>query len=173
MTAERIAQIQAQAYQEGFAQGRNEGLKAGATEIREKAQQLETLMASLNQPLKQLDAQVEQELLGLVLALTRQLIRREMKREPGQILSVIREAMAALPASARNVRLHLHAEDAVLVRESLSLSDAERDWQIMEDPVLTKGDCRVVSDSSQIDASLETRLNALISSMLGGERIGD
>ena len=173
LTAEKIAEIQAQAYQEGFSQGRKEGIAAGKSEISARAQQLNTLMGLLNEPFKQLDGQVEQELLALVITLTRQLIRREMKHEPGEILAVIRQTMSALPMATRDVRLHLHPEDSVLVRESLTLNETEQTWRIVEDPVLTRGDCRVVSQTSQIDATLENRLNALIASMLGGERARD
>jgi flagellar assembly protein FliH len=173
LTAEKIAEIQAQAYQEGFSQGRKEGFEAGRSEVSARAQQLNTLMGLLSEPFKQLDAQVEQELLALVITLTRQLVRREMKHEPGEILAVIRQTMSALPTAARDVRLHLHPEDSILVRESLALNETEPSWRIVEDPVLTRGDCRVVSEASQIDATLENRLNALIASMLGGERARD
>jgi flagellar assembly protein FliH len=173
LTAEKIAEIQAQAYQEGFSQGRKEGFEAGNSEVSARAQQLNTLMGLLNEPFKQLDAQVEQELLVLVITLTRQLVRREMRHEPGEILAVIRQTMSALPTAARDVRLHLHPEDSALVRESLALNETEPSWRIVEDPVLTRGDCRVVSETSQIDATLENRLNALITSMLGGERARD
>jgi flagellar assembly protein FliH len=173
LTAEKIAEIQAQAHQEGFAQGRKEGFEAGHAEVSAKAQQLNTLMGLLNEPFEQLDAQVEQELLVLVITLTRQLVRREIRHEPGEILAVIRQTMSALPTAARDVRLHLHPEDSALVRESLALNETEPSWRIVEDPVLTRGDCRVVSETSQIDATLENRLNALITSMLGGERSRD
>ena len=84
-----------------------------------------------------------------------------------------REAMAALPLAARNVRLHLHPEDATLVREMLALSDGERGWQISEDPVLSRGGCKISSDTSQIDASVERRLHTVIANVLGGQRETD
>ena len=82
-------------------------------------------------------------------------------------------AMAALPLTARNVRLHLHPEDATLVRETLSVSDNERSWKIVDDPVLTRGGCKVSSDTSQIDASVERRLHNVIANVLGGQRETD
>lgn len=173
LTAEKLHEIQSQAYEEGFALGKQEGLAAGATEIQAQGERLQQLMSRLAAPFEALDEQVEQQLLRLAITMARQLVRREMKAEPGEILPVVREAMGALPAAARSVELHLHPEDAALVRERLSLSDAERTWRIVEDPVLTRGDCRVSSDTSQIDARVETRLNAVIASMFGGGRQGD
>jgi len=106
-------------------------------------------------------------------AVAKQLVRRELKTDPGQVLAVVREAMAALPLAARNVRLHLHPEDATLVREMLTLGDNERGWQIVEDPVLSRGGCKISSDTSQIDASVERRLHTVIANVLGGQRETD
>jgi flagellar assembly protein FliH len=173
LTARQIEELQQQARQEGFQQGRREGLEAGKREIMARVHELESLMQTLAKPLDQLDTQVEQELIGLALAVAQQLVRRELKIDPGQVLAAVREAMAALPIAARNVRLHLHPEDAALVRETLSLSDGERGWKVVEDPVLTRGGCKVSSDTSQIDASVERRLHTIIANVLGGERETD
>lgn len=173
LTARQIEELQQQAREEGFAVGRREGLEAGKKEIRARVHELDALMQTLAKPLDLLDAQIEQDLVQLALAVARQLVRRELKSDPGQVLAVVREAMAALPLAARNVRLHLHPEDAALVRETLSVSDNERSWVIVEDPVLSRGGCKVSSDTSQIDASVERRLHSVIASVLGGQRESD
>lgn len=173
LTARQIEELQQQAREEGFQQGRREGLEAGKKDILARVHELESLMQTLAKPLDQLDAQIEQEMINLALAVAQQLVRRELKTEPGQVLAAVREAMAALPIAARNVRLHLHPEDAALVRETLPLSDGERGWKIVEDPVLTRGGCKIASDTSQIDASVERRLHAIIANVLGGERDTD
>ena len=173
LTARQIEEMQQQAREEGFAQGRREGQEAGRKDVLARIHELESLMQTLAKPLDQLDMEVEQELVHLALAVAQQLVRRELKSDPGQVLAAVREAMAALPLAARNVRLHLHPEDAALVRETLSLNDSERGWKIVEDPVLTRGGCKVSSDTSQVDSSVERRLQQVIANVLGGERDSD
>lgn len=173
LTAEKIAEIQAQAYREGFEQGRDEGRKAGLGEIQSKAKQFEMLMTRLAKPFEQLDAQVEQELLALVSALTGLLIRREIRGDSSHILQIVQEALHALPVAARDVKLYLHPEDAALVRDSLSQGEDERSWRVVDDHLLGRGDCRAVSDTSQVDATLETRLKMLIATILDGETAQD
>lgn len=173
LTARQLEELQQQAREEGFLQGRREGLEAGKKDIKARVHELESLMQTLAKPLEQLDTQVEQELVQLALAVARQLIRRELKADPGQVLAVVRESMVALPIAARNVRLHMHPEDAALVRETLLLSENERSWTIVEDPLLTRGGCKVSSETSQIDASIERRLHSVIANVLGGERESD
>lgn len=173
LTAGQIEQVQRQAYEEGFALGRREGLAAGQDELHAQVQRLDQMMRALSAPFEGLDQQVEQELLLLTTTMLRQLVRRELKTDPGQIVAVVREAMASLPVATRNARLYLHPEDATLVRDALAISDAERPWRVMEDPVLTRGGCRVITDTSSIDASVETRLAILIATVLGGVRDSD
>ncbi|RMG30702.1 MAG: flagellar assembly protein FliH, partial [Gammaproteobacteria bacterium] len=49
----------------------------------------------------------------------------------------------------------------------------ERDWKLVEDPTLSRGGCRVETESSRIDATVEQRLHAVLARFLGGERQGD
>ena len=181
LTAEQLEQVQSQAYNEGFERGKKDGFAhghkeamAGAkNEISQKAAQLDQLLSALNTPFKELDEQVERELISLTISMVRQLVRREVKLDPHQIIGVVREALSLLPVSARNISLVLHPEDAKLVREIFDVSDKELGWSIVEDPVLDRGGCKVITDTSQIDATLESRLAAMITTLLGGERTVD
>ncbi len=181
LTAEQMEQMQNQAYREGFEQGRKDGFEYGHKEalavsgddLRAKAEKMDELMSALNTPFKELDEQVERELISLTISMVRQLVRREVKSNPEQIIGVVREALALLPVSSRNVRLVLHPEDAKLVREIFEVSDKDLVWTILEDPVLERGGCKVTTDTSQIDATLESRLVAMITTLLGGDRNKD
>ncbi len=173
LTAKQLEAIQKQAYEEGFAQGHKDGVDAGQTQMQAHARRLDQLMTTLATPFAELDQRVEQELVALAMAVARQLVRREIKIDPGQIVAVVREALGALPIATQNVRLHLHPEDAVLVRAALSLTEGEHAWRIIEDGLQNRGGCQLVTDTSRIDAGVETRLAAIIATVLGGERGDD
>jgi len=113
---------------------------------------------------------MENELAQLALAVGKQLARRELRIEPAQVIAILREALALLPAAAREVRVHLHPEDAATVREHLTAPANERAWTLVEDPTLSRGGCVVHSQSSRIDARLESRIAAVAASTLGDER---
>lgn len=172
-TAAELEAIQQQAYEEAYAAGLVQGRKTGQQQVNDRVEQLEALLHGLAQPLEVLDEQVEQELITLVIAIARQLVRRELKTSPGEILAVVRSALAVLPVGQRHVQLHLHPEDAALVRELMTVPEGEAAWRIAEDPMLSRGDCRVTTATSQIDARLETRLGAVISATFGGQRNED
>jgi len=181
LTAGQLEQLQKQAHAEGFEQGRSEGLEYGHREALEEgrrhiAQRLgdfDRLLSALDRPFQQLDDQVENEVVTLVIAMVRQLVRREIRMDPGHVVGVVREALGVLPVASRSVRVLLNPEDAELVREIYSLGDSEQKWQIVEDPVIQRGGCKVVTETSQVDATLESRINALIAPLLAGERSHD
>jgi len=180
-TAAALEQLQQAAYTEGYEKGQKEGFEFGHKEGLAKAKQelqrytnqLEQLLGTFEKPLRDLDNQVERELLSLVISIVRQLVRREVKSDPQLIIGVVREALSILPVSSRNVRLMVHPEDAELIREIYALSEIEVGWTLVEDPVINRGGCKVVTDTSQIDATLESRLASLIAPLLAGARAID
>jgi len=66
--------------------------------------------------------------------------------------------------------VHLHPEDASIVRERLAEPSNERAWKIVEDPTMSRGGCVVKTETSRIDARLESRINTIIANVLGDER---
>jgi flagellar assembly protein FliH len=169
-TVSGLADLQAEAHKEAFEQGLAEGREAGRAEVRAQVERLEGMFYDLAKPLEELDAEVERELLTLAMALARQIVRRELKADPTQIIGIIREAIGKLPVAAREVRVHLHPEDAAVVRENLAPTENERAWQMVEDPVMARGGCQITSATSRVDARLESRLGAILSELMGTER---
>ena len=155
-------------YDEGFQQGHEAGLKAGEADILQQAQHWQSLIDSLNSPLKAVDAQVEQDLLSMLSLLARQMIYQEIRQRPELVLTAVREALAVLPVSDRQLKVYLNPEDMDLVKTGLKL-DEDTGWQWYEDPLVSRGGVKLVTADTTIDATVETRLNNLISRLLSQE----
>ena len=94
LTVDEIETVQKQAYDEAFAQGRkdgyNEGFQEGSRQgyeenvqaLQKKTAAFVSLLESLSEPFKILDAEVEKELVQLAIAIATQIIRREIKLDP-------------------------------------------------------------------------------------------
>ena len=170
LTAGRLEELQKAAYEEAFAKGHADGLAAGADEIRKRGERYDELLRALCEPFDLLDESIEKQLVELATTLVRQLFRREIRLDPTHIIGIVREAIQQLPIASRSVQVHLHPEDAALVRDSLAPAEGEPAWSIVEDPLIARGGCKVTTESSQIDATTEARLNAVVSAALGDER---
>ncbi len=197
LTVDEIEAMQKQAYQEAFAKGKEAGYEAGFVEGKEvghregKAEGLKqgyaenkhllqeqvvhfiALLESLSAPLEKLDAQVEESLVQLAIMIAKQIVRRELKIDSGQIVAVVKEAVKALPVARQKVTLSLHPDDALMVREAMSLDEDAPAWTLNEDPLLTRGGCLVTTDTSSIDATVENKLATIIATILGDERQGE
>lgn len=162
---------QQEGHAEGYQRGYAEGLAAGRDEVTLRVQKLDQLLSYLHRPLENLDATIEEELTWLATEIARQLVRRELRTSPGEIVAVVREAVALLPAGSTSVQVRLHPDDVRLIREVLSLGqDNEPIWRMIEDQTLSRGGCVVNTDLSRIDATIEKRLGAVIATVLGDER---
>ncbi len=176
-TAEELEALQRAAreegFREGFADGRREGYANGETAVKAQLEALGNIVQQLAEPLASVDDAVIQAVSDLAVLIARHLVRRELKASPGEVVGVVRETMRHLPIAPRAARIRLHPEDAELVQSAFALGDDERSWRLEPDPLITRGGCIVETDASRIDASVESRLAAIASRMLGGERESD
>jgi flagellar assembly protein FliH len=177
-TAAELEGIERIAWDEGFAKGHETGRAAGEKdarkildELRQKSQHLDGLMRTLAKPMEQLDETMEQLLVQLSITIAKHLVRRELRIDPSQVIAIVRDAVTLLPLGQRNVRVHLHPADATVVRECLSEPQSERAWTLVEDPVMSRGGCRVSTDTAQIDARLEARIALVVNQLLGDDRL--
>lgn len=164
LTLEELESIRQEAYNEGFATGEKEGFHSATLRVRQEAEVvlatkiagLEQLMSHLIEPIAEQDSQIEKSLVDLVQHITRQVIQRELAIDSTQIEHVMREALKLLPLGVGNVRLHINPQDFEQVKALRERH--EETWRIVEDEALLPGGCRVETEHSRIDATVETRI---------------
>ncbi|MFM1885602.1 MAG: hypothetical protein RL026_759 [Pseudomonadota bacterium] len=173
MEREAREQAHAEGYATGLAQGLAEGqaqAQARLARLDETARLLREGLEALAEPLRLMDDEVVAQLSALAIAVARQVLRHELRTDPAQVIGLVRETVGLLPVATREVIVHLHPEDARLLRERLAPTEGGPAWQIAEDPVLTRGGCRIQAGATQVDARVETRLNAALAAVLGTDR---
>jgi len=164
-TAAQIESIEAAAHAEGLARGHAEGYAAGAVEARAQAQRLRQLLEHCAKPLAQLDAEVEAVLTELALQAARRLVQKEFEIDPARMAGTVREALAALVTMPRELRVHLHPEDAKLLQDCLERPAEVSAWRFVSDPTLARGDCRIAGDTGWVDATLDARVRSMAQSL--------
>jgi flagellar assembly protein FliH len=172
-TEQEMQALRDAAFEEGYGAGRAEGIESGRAVIQEQFRLFQNLIAAVARPFDDLDRRVEEELVALAIAVVRQLVRREIRTHPEVVLASVRESLRALPASAQDIRIVLHPEDAAIVRSYFADGQQDANWRITENPGITRGGCELVTSTSQIDATLEHRLASTINAVFGGERRRD
>lgn len=150
---------------QGLEQGRHEGFAQGETELKEKLSRLAKFLTALDKPFQELDPLVEEQIVALATLIARQVITRELKQDRTLIVAVVKEALANLPLARRNLRLFLHPDDLPLIQEALA--DSVSEASLIPDSQITAGGFRIETDNSRIDATVETRMNQVLSQLFG------
>ncbi len=162
-----------QARREGFEQGYQDGLEQARAESQAQQAELLATLDFLRNPLARIDAQIEQQLVELALAVARQILRREIRTDPKHIIGLIRHALEQLPAGEHEIHIRLSPDAADTVEKTLQKYDSERAWHLIRDPALGPGDCQIIAEPSYIDAGVSALIDRLAVDMLGGSRQDD
>jgi len=158
---------------EGLAQGRQAGEQQALTEHRTQLQQaiaaLNTAATAIDQSRNELEAVALAEVTQLALAIARRVTKRQGSIDPDVMTTNLTDAMK-LVVKAADVRVAIHptqrkALDAALPRLALQYPSLSH-VQIIEDPEIAPGGCRVFTDHGQVSADLDAQLDRIAGELL-------
>jgi flagellar assembly protein FliH len=175
-------QGQRDGYDAGLDQGRAEGLSSGHAEGLERGYEegRQQALAELESMTKPMDAALRalkkmktefrnaqrKEVVDLVGKIARQVIRAELALQPVQMLNLVDEALAAMPPTRDEVEVLLNPEELKRIQE-LDPKRAKK-WNLMGDPSLDLGECRVRAGDLEVDAGCQGRLAACMEQVREG-----
>lgn len=148
-----------------YESGRAEGLREGVQQARADVQRLQTLYDAFVQQSRDLQQNLADELLKLSLELARQMVRRSLAIHPEFIIPLLNDALAQVAHASARLRITLHPADAALMREHFGAQIAAGNWQLIEDASLLRGGCLLQTDTTHLDATLQTRWQRLVASL--------
>ncbi|MFA6121564.1 MAG: flagellar assembly protein FliH [Sideroxydans sp.] len=165
-TAAQMESMQHQAHDEAYQAGYAEGQQRGYAEGLQQALAAKERLAELTRLLEmQIDEKVAQELMGLSLDIAQQVLKQSLKVQPELLLGMVREAIGTLPVFNQAAHLILNPEDAAMVREHMGEQLSHSGWKVLEDLRMPRGDARLETANSQVDATTEARWDRVISAM--------
>ena len=153
LTASKIEAVRKQAYAEGLALGKQEGLQRAQAEVNEKIAQLNRIMGQLMHPLAEQGADLEKALVKLTGVIAQAVVQTSIQLDGDRLLKIIKQALAQLPDASQNIRVTVHPQDAELIKKAASPESDE--WRIIADASLVSGGCIVKTDYSYVDFTLE------------------
>lgn len=172
-TAEVLEDIHRQAHQEGYDTGYNEGREAGwaagyqegTTRAEEEMRRLQEMLAAVEEAMRQFGEATSEELLTLALEISKQILRQALRVHPELLLPIVRSVMESIPQHSQHPHLHLHPEDAALVKTHMQAEIALGGWRIVEDQRVARGGCKIETVAAEIDATLASRWERLAAAL--------
>lgn len=156
-------------FQKGLEEGREQGLREGAEKALQDArarfeslaQPVESMLAALRGLEDDYQSALRKEVVDLVARVAKEVIRCELVLQPNQLLSLVDETLATMPQAAKRDRqIVLNDKDLERIRE-IDPKRASK-WNLVGDPKLESGECRIRTPDGEVDAGCRQRLAACL-----------
>jgi len=153
-----------QKQEEAFSRGRQEGLAMAEARFESTIQSLAQALEDVSRLRESLAQSGTQDMFRLVMAIAEQVVLRQVEVDPNVILTVIKNALQA-SVRADSFRIFINPADLEIVTRQKPLFLASisglKNLSIETDPYISAGGCRVDSELGNVDATIETQLDAI------------
>lgn len=184
LTVEQLQEITENAEKEGYQAGYDKGLKAGKQEgktVGEKAALLETkahvakqcenlqhIVDALMIPIQTEQRELQGIMLDMVCQLAKAVVKRELLIDSSQITSLIDVALRSVPTGVDKFTLIVNRQDLALIQQHLKESPQtiDKHFTFHVDDNLLPGGCRLESQQTTVDCTVEQRLQEIIDGFL-------
>ncbi|MGM9512648.1 FliH/SctL family protein [Roseateles sp. DB2] len=167
--APNLEELLGAARQSGYQDGYRDGMEALDAFKKSFAQQMSAqigeLMRSFSADFEDMEVRMAETVARCAIELARQVLRTELQQQPEAIARVAHDAIEALLISARHIRVRVHPDDLPLVEQGAGEELKAREAQLIPDPGIARGGCKVDSDISSVDATLPTRWQQVMAAM--------
>lgn len=167
----QVDTIKNNAHQEGFEQGKQDGLLQIKQELNEQLMAALSLFneAELERERRILDSEVE--LLKLAQKIAEKIIGMELQSNTAQIQTAVTKQALAKIAGASKIKVKIHP-DSLKALTDQNLADLQsvfsepKPIQIEADPNIAAGGCYIESEQGNVDARIQIQLEKILTELL-------
>ncbi|AEC19327.1 flagellar assembly protein H [Pusillimonas sp. T7-7] len=160
-TAEGHEQGRQRGYEAGFAAGH----AAGREEADKETKALNALAVSAAASIETMEAEMGQALIALAIRIAEQVLRSTLDSHPEKIQDLVHDILQIEAGKDAMLKLRVNPADAELVRQCLDGDPGARHWRLVTDSTISRGGCMVETALGNIDATLQTRWQRVVSAL--------
>jgi len=160
------------AYNQARSEGYAAGIEAAKKETDANREMMNGYLKALAQPFDDQNNQLAERIASLAGKIAKNLVEKELCTSQESLITMVQSAVKALGSSANEIKIRLHPQSATFIREQIEGDDEKTSWQVIDDPSLGLGDCKVSCDNSIVDSGLDDRINLIIAQFLEDAREG-
>lgn len=154
-------QGQQQGYEAGFAAGH----AAGREEAGKEAAALNAVATSAAASLATMEADMGQALIALAIRIAEQVLRSTLDSHPEKIQDLVHDILQLEAGKDALLKLRVNPADTQLVQQCLDGDPGARHWRLIDDSAIERGGCIAETALGNIDATLQTRWQRVVSSL--------
>lgn len=161
--------LKIEAQKQGSEIGYQEGLAKAKKEMEDHLTSSLKILAEAEEERVRRIASSEGELLKLAAGIGEKIIGSELKSDPEQLISIVKEALAKV-SMANSITVKLNPDDLQLLQENLpSLQEVFSEPKAIEiqgDQTILPGDCFIETEHGKVDARVKSQLERIMSEIL-------
>lgn len=167
-TLKKVAHIEQEAYEKGFAQGEKDGFELGEKRAAKVVANIENILIELKRLREQIPRIYEKEILDLVFTIAGKIVHREIVSNREALKETIINSLK-LAVEKSEVVLSVNPEDFEYVNKLRRQLFAEvkdmKSISVNSDPSITRGGCLLETPHGDIDSTVETQLDKIYRSV--------
>ena len=169
--------VKRRAYDEAFAKGQEAGLEEGRQQARETLDRLAHMMAQVESAWTNLIETHESQIVELVSRAVEKVVYGQAAIEQEMVKRAIIEALRVVPEPV-HVQISVNPKDYEYIEtvkeDFFSSIQALKDVSVTPDPAIHQGGCNVRTKFGEVDATIESRLEAIRECLLtaNGKKAG-
>ena len=154
----------------GYKKGYQEATSQVQLEWADKLAFLNNISEVLSQPIKDVDKLIQEKSVEIAIAISRQIIRRELSLDSGQIVSAVKQAIELIPKDGEKINLHINPNDMQHVSQIFSEEDSSSKYNFIQDPSIEVGGCKALTDYSLVDLTIDKQIASIAAQIFGDQR---
>ena len=161
---EKVALLEQEAYEQGFAQGEKDGLELGEKKALKVVEDIEQLFIEMSNLREEILKRYENEILKLIFAIAEKIVHHQIRSNEGAVEGPIFNALKlAIEKSKVNISVNPDDYDYVeKLRPELFTKFKElKSVVITSDPSISRGGCFLETPYGDVDACIETQLKKI------------
>ncbi len=160
---QKSAEIESEAYAQGFEQGKKDGEELGRRQYQATAQRLNGIIEKIQTQGSALFNEYEAQLVQLTLEVARKIVHHEIKTDPQTVVRCVRAAMEKV-VEGSHLCIHLNPRDAELVGKEIEVdlnAPGRHPVEIKPDTKVEQGGCLIETEFGFVDATLGSKWQAV------------
>ena len=171
---EKATSLEREAYEKGFAQGEKDGLELGEKKGLKVVENIENFFIEMSNLKKEILKQYEKEILELIFAIAKKIIRHQMSSDEKAVEDTVVEALR-LAVEKSEITLRVNPEDFDYVErlrpDFFAKFEELKSIMVTSDPSITRGGCFLETAYGDLDARVETQLEKIYQSLEGVRKL--
>jgi flagellar assembly protein FliH len=164
-----LEEITRQAYEKGFSQGEAAGLAAGQQKAKEIVGQIQHALSDMSNLWQHLLVNYETQLIRLVCRIAEKVVYAQVEIDHEVVKRAILHAFSVIPEVV-GVTIEVNPKDyeyiETIKEDFFNHVSSLKDVSVLTSPSVARGGCNISTRAGQVDATLESRLEAVRISLI-------